>query len=435
MTTVSPPPPVLASAAAMQAAASAEPAPPSGASAASAGADSGSTFSAVLTALDAGGAPAEGITGAVSSAPVPETAAALFAVADGVRPGVELSEHPVLQDSASGELLPPDGQALPVGDTGALPDMSIGQAVDPVLVPPLGLTDASAARLPSPLAASPLTETGSTTAESMAEGTSPALPAAGVAAAGQAPPAAPSPAAWQQTAATAHEANAAEGGSGLATPADLPASDPIATDPPPSLEPQSRLHTMMAALDRAAPGLDPSSVPLSGAPAGNAGAPALNATPATTASPGFTDLPALQPAADPQTWTQGLGERLLVMAEKGQQSATLRLQPEQLGPLQIHIRVEEDGASQVLFSAHHQQTREAIEQALPRLRELFAEQGLHLAQANIDSGQGTFSGRDWPTPWAGERAEAGTATETTDSPGAIVWQLRPPSPRRIDVLI
>ncbi|MBW7930359.1 MAG: flagellar hook-length control protein FliK [Gammaproteobacteria bacterium] len=98
-------------------------------------------------------------------------------------------------------------------------------------------------------------------------------------------------------------------------------------------------------------------------------------------------LPTLQPAGDQEAWSKGLGERLLLMVDKGLQSARLRLHPEHLGPMEIRIHVDEDGATRVLFSAHHGQTREALEQTIPRLHELFAEQGLNLSQANVDAGR------------------------------------------------
>lgn len=102
-------------------------------------------------------------------------------------------------------------------------------------------------------------------------------------------------------------------------------------------------------------------------------------------------LPTLQPVGDQEAWSKGLGERLLLMVDKGLQSARLRLHPEHLGPMEIRIHVDEDGATRVLFSAHHGQTRETLEQTIPRLHELFAEQGLNLSQANVDAGrQGAF---------------------------------------------
>jgi flagellar hook-length control protein FliK len=81
-------------------------------------------------------------------------------------------------------------------------------------------------------------------------------------------------------------------------------------------------------------------------------------------------------------WADEIGSRLTLMAEHGKHTASLRMSPEHLGPLEIRIAVQDDQAS-VWFGAAHADTRAAIETALPRLRELFASQGLSLADAGV----------------------------------------------------
>ncbi len=111
-------------------------------------------------------------------------------------------------------------------------------------------------------------------------------------------------------------------------------------------------------------------------------------------APQFQNMRPLQPMADPQVFTQGLGQRLMVMSEDGIQSARLKLHPENLGTLDVRIRVEHDTA-QVWFTAHHGQAREALEAALPRLKEMFAQQGMNLIQADVGSGHeqhGSYEG-------------------------------------------
>lgn len=90
----------------------------------------------------------------------------------------------------------------------------------------------------------------------------------------------------------------------------------------------------------------------------------------------------LQSPVGSAQWGDELGLRLNLMAERGQHSASLRLSPEHLGPLEIRIAVQDDKAS-VWFGAAHADTRAAIEQALPRLRELFVSQGLTLADTGV----------------------------------------------------
>jgi flagellar hook-length control protein FliK len=81
-------------------------------------------------------------------------------------------------------------------------------------------------------------------------------------------------------------------------------------------------------------------------------------------------------------WADDIGSRVIMMAEAGKHTASLRLSPEHLGPLEITITVQDDKAS-VWFGAAHADTRAAIETALPRLREMFGSQGLSLADAGV----------------------------------------------------
>ena len=81
-------------------------------------------------------------------------------------------------------------------------------------------------------------------------------------------------------------------------------------------------------------------------------------------------------------WAQDIGSRVIMMTESGHHTASLKLSPEHLGPLEINITVRDDKAS-VWFGAAHADTRAAIETALPRLREMFEAQGLSLADAGV----------------------------------------------------
>ncbi len=77
-----------------------------------------------------------------------------------------------------------------------------------------------------------------------------------------------------------------------------------------------------------------------------------------------------------------LGDKVTWLANQGIQSASLQISPEHLGPVNVHISVQ-DGSASVSFNAAHADTRAALEQALPRLREMFATHGLTLSDANV----------------------------------------------------
>ncbi|MFZ0549234.1 MAG: flagellar hook-length control protein FliK, partial [Steroidobacteraceae bacterium] len=81
-------------------------------------------------------------------------------------------------------------------------------------------------------------------------------------------------------------------------------------------------------------------------------------------------------------WTDELGTKVTWMAQQGIQSASLQLSPEHLGPLQVNISVH-DGQASVWFGAAQPDTRAALQQSLPQLRQLFANQGLTLTDAGV----------------------------------------------------
>jgi flagellar hook-length control protein FliK len=83
-----------------------------------------------------------------------------------------------------------------------------------------------------------------------------------------------------------------------------------------------------------------------------------------------------------QGWAEEVGARLTLMTQKGEHTASLRLSPEHLGPLEVRISMRDDQAS-VWFGAAHADTRAAIEHALPKLRDMFTAQGMSLTDAGV----------------------------------------------------
>ena len=92
------------------------------------------------------------------------------------------------------------------------------------------------------------------------------------------------------------------------------------------------------------------------------------------------------------------------MSREGLGEARLRLNPAHLGPVEVRLSIQHDQAS-IQFAAHHGQVREAIETALPRLREMLAQEGIQLQNASVSDQQprGGFAGGQG----GGERTGAG----------------------------
>ena len=83
-------------------------------------------------------------------------------------------------------------------------------------------------------------------------------------------------------------------------------------------------------------------------------------------------------------FAEAFAERAAISIRLGASSATLAIEPPQLGPVELAVSVRE-GEARVHFAAEHPAVREAIAEALPRLRELLAAQGLALAEASVGS--------------------------------------------------
>ena len=62
-----------------------------------------------------------------------------------------------------------------------------------------------------------------------------------------------------------------------------------------------------------------------------------------------------------------MGNRVMWMVTKNVQHAEIRLNPAELGPLEVRVAVNRDETS-ILFTSQHMAVRDAVEAALPRLR-------------------------------------------------------------------
>lgn len=83
-------------------------------------------------------------------------------------------------------------------------------------------------------------------------------------------------------------------------------------------------------------------------------------------------------------WQQAFSQHVTLMTRNGQQSAELRLNPEDLGQVHISLKID-DNLAQMQFVSPHSHVRAALEAALPTLRTQLAESGIQLGQSDISS--------------------------------------------------
>ncbi|OOE56302.1 flagellar hook-length control protein FliK [Salinivibrio kushneri] len=112
-------------------------------------------------------------------------------------------------------------------------------------------------------------------------------------------------------------------------------------------------------------------------------------TPTANAATARQDIQVAQSAQAPlplgQTPSEAgvaLTERINVMLSKNLKQVDIRLDPPELGRMQIKLGINNDQAS-VHITVANQQARDAVEQAMPRLRDMLQQQGLQLAQGSV----------------------------------------------------
>ena len=86
-------------------------------------------------------------------------------------------------------------------------------------------------------------------------------------------------------------------------------------------------------------------------------------------------------------WNGELAQKVVWMATQQQQVAELRLNPPHLGPVEVMLTLGNDQGAQasIQFASPHVAAREAIEAALPRLREMMADSGIALGNVTVSA--------------------------------------------------
>ncbi|MEG0531142.1 MAG: flagellar hook length control protein FliK [Citrobacter sp.] len=104
----------------------------------------------------------------------------------------------------------------------------------------------------------------------------------------------------------------------------------------------------------------------------------------THAQPLPAAAPVLSAPLGSHEWQQSLSQHVTLFTRQGQQSAELRLHPQDLGQVQISLKLD-DNQAQLQMVSPHSHVRAALEAALPMLRTQLAESGIQLGQSSISS--------------------------------------------------
>ena len=128
---------------------------------------------------------------------------------------------------------------------------------------------------------------------------------------------------------------------------------------------------------------DLASSPSSTAPSATL-APVISSNVTSHTAATVATAPVLSQPLGTQEWQQSLSQHITLFTKQGQQTAELRLHPEDLGQVQITLKLDDNQAQLQMVSAHSH-VRAALEAALPVLRTSLAESGIQLAQSSVSS--------------------------------------------------
>ena len=236
------------------------------------------------------------------------------------------------------------------------------------------------------------------------------------------------------------------------SPASVDAAPPVLPDAP--MAPVSPLATTAAGVALAA--LQPSAQSNAGADAASSdafaalaalaeGAGERNAAVATStdtgtpATPGLAfNTPAARGADTLQTVTRafavagptsiplaldaafddGMGSRILWMADQRVDRAEIRLNPDSLGPIDVRLQMDGHRVNAQFHSANAD-VRQALESGMDRLRDMLGRQGMELGQAQVGTGARQGDGRQAASNGGANGGDAGTGEPTVTTVRAL----------------
>lgn len=108
-----------------------------------------------------------------------------------------------------------------------------------------------------------------------------------------------------------------------------------------------------------------------------------------------------------------VAEKVQMMMSKNLKNLDIRLDPPELGRMQIRMTMNNDLAH-VHFTVSNPQAREMIEQTLPRLREMLAQQGMQLADSSVQQQASGQQQRQYSAGGQGDGQQTGRFASGND---------------------
>ena len=115
-----------------------------------------------------------------------------------------------------------------------------------------------------------------------------------------------------------------------------------------------------------------------------------------------------------------LTARIMLMAGEKWQEAELQLEPQNMGKVRVQLTIDQEQQANVQFIVQHAQAKEALDQSLPRLRELLSQHGLQPGQTQVQQQTSDNAGQSWNQQMAntGQQNGRGSSASGWSSSGS-----------------
>lgn len=134
---------------------------------------------------------------------------------------------------------------------------------------------------------------------------------------------------------------------------------------------------------------------------------------------GGLQLPVATPAGR-EAWAEDVGNQVRWMLGRAESKAELVLTPPNMGKLEVSITLNGDQTT-AQFVASSQAARDALEQALPRLREILQQAGVSLGQTDVSTSGEQGAGSESSKHGARSGRGAETSVDTSEGASRSTW--------------
>jgi flagellar hook-length control protein FliK len=112
-----------------------------------------------------------------------------------------------------------------------------------------------------------------------------------------------------------------------------------------------------------------------------------------------------------------LAARVMLMVGEKWHEAELQLEPQGMGKIRVQLSIDQEQQTNVQFMVQHSQAKEALDQSLPRLRELLIQHGLQPGQTQVQQQTQDNTGQSWNQQMANNSAAEQQARRNTSPAG------------------